>query len=274
MNNDRLNDNSAEKLVSVGDVLFILKQNIVLMLAIFILVFSCGVVYSYAKDPDYSAKEQVVYTAKNNIESTTTNNINAMRAYVDTVMDFCDEGVVLDRANYYYAEYKNNISSYKSVDDYIENLKINDSYTGQGVKQKSFSASNIDIISSGEEETGFVFYVTYTDENQDSAKEKVKILVCAYDREVKAVSSFSGETEIKYFDDISISIKDLGTVSVAPSVSKLKIMIIFTALGVVLAIIVVYIKNLFDNTVKNKEELERISGVSVISSIEREGGNN
>ena len=36
----------------------------------------------------------------------------------------------------------------------------------------------------------------------------------------------------------------------------------------VLALVLVYIKNLFDNTIKNKEDLERITGVQLVGCID------
>ena len=71
-----------------------------------------------------------------------------------------------------------------------------------------------------------------------------------------------------------MNIKDMGTVSVTTDMSKSKILIVFTAIGVVLAIVIVYLINIFDNSVRTRDDLERISECAVLSTIENIGGDN
>lgn len=272
MDNKKNSENSSVDPVSIRDVLFILKQNIVLMLVVIVTTIAIGVAYAFMEKPEYRAREQVVYTAQNTIDPTTTNNINAMRAYIDTVMDFCDEGVVLDRANYYYADYKNNKASYKDVEEYLSVVSKNDTYEGQQVQDKSFLVDNLKVITSGEEEAGFVFYIEYVDTIRQDAEDKVKVLVFAFNKEVKSILPQEDGSEIKYFDGISINIKDLGLVGVYSTVSKTKTILTFSLIGVIVAILAVYLRNLFDKTIKDRGELEKITGTQVISCIEKNGG--
>jgi uncharacterized protein involved in exopolysaccharide biosynthesis len=83
------------------------KRYIVLMLAIVVAALAVGFIYANTVKPDYTATEKVAYKAQNELQSTTQNNINAMNAFIGTIVDFCDEGVVVDRANYYYSRYLN-----------------------------------------------------------------------------------------------------------------------------------------------------------------------
>ena len=57
-------------------------------------------------------------------------------------------------------------------------------------------------------------------------------------------------------------------VSVSSDMSTMKIVIIAAVLGVVLALMTVYILRISDNTVKSKEQLEELSGANVIAYIE------
>jgi capsular polysaccharide biosynthesis protein len=76
----------------------------------------------------------------------------------------------------------------------------------------------------------------------------------------------------KYFDTVEVAMKDLGTMPVSTSSSKMKTILVFGVISVVAGVVVVYIKNLLDNTVKTKEDLNRITGVDLLASIDKQGG--
>ena len=109
-----------------------------------------------------------------------------------------------------------------------------------------------------EQDTNWIFQIGYTDKNAQDALEKVYILALAYEHEIEG-----GE----YFK-INVSIENLGFDGISIDMSKKTIIIIAVALGIVLAIIIVYLKNLLDNTIKDKAELERITNVQNIGCIE------
>ena len=100
-----------------------------------------------------------------------------------------------------------------------------------------------------------------------TAKEMVRIFAFAIDQEGR-----------DYFEGIDTYIyeliKDTDGVSVSTSDSLIKNVVIFIVLGVVLAGMIVYLKALLDNTVKDKEEIESLTGVSVIAYIEKQENHN
>lgn len=263
----------------IRDILFVIKRNIILALAVIILVSGIGVGYSYMRKPNYIASNRVSFS----IDGGTTASINEIRQYVDTVVDFCDEGVVLDRANAYYVEwvdnYKDNLKDvnafykmFEQVEDPITS-QYNDIFlnytrpTGNGsssLKEEHFltaGAVSTETVKN-QEATNWVFKVKYTDKTQQDALEKIIILVLAYKHELYS------DPQIKpYFTNLNVKISNLGLDGISKDVSKTKIVIIAFIIGIVLSLLVVYLKNLLDNTVKDKEDLERLTGVAVLGYI-------
>ncbi len=270
----------------IRDILFVIRRNIILALAVIILVSGIGVGYSYLRKPNYVASNRVSFS----IGGGTTASINEIRQYVDTVVDFCDEGVVLDRANAYYVEwvdyYKDQLKDVKEfynvfeqAGQTIENpdgsktIQYNDLFlnytrpTANGstsLKDETFlTAGNISTeTAKNDDATNWVFNVKYTDRTEQDALEKIIILVLAYKHELYS------DAQIKpYFTNLNVKISNLGLDGISKDVSKTKIIIIAVILGVVLSLLVVYLKNLFDNTVKEREDLERLTGVAVLGFI-------
>ncbi len=81
----------------------IIKRNILLLLITVLVVTLIGWVYASLRTPNYIAEAQVLYSMGDGQD--VTNDVNTTHAYKETVMDFCDNGVVIDRANFYYKSY-------------------------------------------------------------------------------------------------------------------------------------------------------------------------
>ena len=269
-------EEKGENIVSV--IFFAAKRFWILILAIVCFFTACGIGYSYLRKPNYTASEKIVYKAQNTFEDKTSYYINAMDAFVDTIVDFCDEDVVTDRANFYYTMYLNQKSKEDSdytVVDFIENERENDSYKNQTVETERILKSNIEVeITPAEEENGakFSFSVKYTDKNQVAAWEKLKILVFAIDMESRVTTVTNNETVNKYFTGINNEIMDYGTESITSDLSRFRIVLVAFILGVLAACATVYAIYLLDNTVKTKEELEELTGASSLSYISRQEG--
>ncbi|MBQ9734939.1 MAG: hypothetical protein IJV95_03660 [Clostridia bacterium] len=258
----------------IREALYVLRRNLILMLVVVILVTAIGAVFAYVRKPDYTASVKISFQAeivdKTSPSTQITYDINAMRAYIDTVVDFVDEGVVVDRANYYYTRWLDEkaegmklntfLSKVDEYAPYTEYTEVDDAYYSSGRVGVSTTVT--------ENATQFVFSVRYADKNVDVAVEKTQILAAAFSKEICSESA-SGN---KYFSDLNISVKSLGLESVSMDISKIMIIVIAFILGVFLAIAVAYIKNLLDNTVKSKEDLERTTGVKVLSAINYQGG--
>lgn len=274
---NRRDEEKGENIVSV--IFFAAKRFWVLILAIVVAFTACGLAYSYIRKPNYTATEKIVYKAQNTFEDATAYHINAMDAFVDTIVDFCDEDVVTDRANFYYSMYLNQKAKEGAgftVADYIASERENDTYDRQEIKTERILKSNIEVeVTPEEEDNGakFSFSVKYTDKDRTAAIEKLKILVFAIDMESRVTVVTDNKTVNKYFTGINNEIMDFGTEEVSSDLSKFRIILVAFILGVLAACATVYAIYLFDNTVKTKEELEQLTGASSLSYISRQGGN-
>lgn len=264
-----MEENKVEKNtgVFIRQVLHVLRRNLWLMLAVIILVAGCGIGYSYVRKPEYTANIRISFTVVGKESETIGENIQ----YINTIVDFVDEGVVVDRANAYYIKW---VDNYKQNGKGVQEFYQDYQRVGAGVSNELFdkydridtlsadkfihASSIITLTKQNAQDTNWIFQIGYTDKNAQDALEKVYILALAYEHEIEG-----GE----YFK-INVSIENLGYDGLSLDIAKRTIVIVSIILGIVLAIIIVYLKNLLDNTIKDKAELERITNVQNIGCIE------
>ena len=261
------------------DILFVIRRNIFLALAVIILVSGLGVGYSYMRKPNYIASHTVSFLIDDGDKN--RENINELTQYIDTVVDFCDEGVVLDRANAYYSCYIDgkNDGIYQNIEEFYNTFeKVDDknpssnqifnSYDrGETLKDDNFlvaSAVSTETVKN-EGNTNWVFDVRYTDKTKTDAIEKNYILVLAYMHEI--YDGGEGDAQQNPYFSINAEIRSFGYKDIVIDVSQAKIIIIAVIIGVVLSLVAVYLKNLLDNTVRDEEDLERLTGVAVLGFI-------
>ncbi len=282
MENNFTNQENVKE-ISLRDILEIVKKNIILIIAVVLLFTAGGVVYSMVKEPSYTVNQKLVFTCENTggyynasgsfvSANTTQNNFNTMTAYGETIKDLFDTGVVIDRANYNYTQYLNAKSEGKvaTVNEYITNLSaVADAYTAptEASKNEYITVNNISIGALSTEEYLFAFMVGYTDSDKQEASDKLDILIYSYIKECE--TEVSGN--IKYFGQFRVDMSDMGTQSLVSNVSKVKTTLIFFVIGVVVAAIIVCVVTLLDNTVKTKEDLERITGASLLAKVTDRG---
>ena len=265
--------------VLIKNIFFAIKRYLVLIIAIILIGTGCGIGYSFVKVPNYTATEEVIYLASDEQGKLngTASGINIMRAYFNTVVDFCDEGVVVDRANYYYVQYVNRVSGAEpklTVNEFVESLDVVDPYNETSSKEvndyyivKSNVSFSVNVES--EDQDHYAFSIRYTDTDQEEAVKKARIYVEAFRRELKTTYGTSGG---KYFDGIEIEIISLGSAGVTSDVSKTKFAVMGAVIGVVIACVLVYLITIADSSIKSKEELEEITGSKLITVIEYAGG--
>ncbi len=265
---------------SLRDVLNVLRKNVVLIVSIILICVVLGGVYSKIRKPYYIATEHVNYRAQLNSSSSSTgdtvSNINIMDSLIGTVKDFCKQDVVLLRANYYYKDYANwkfennygndAVSVRQALKDYVKKVEQSDNYSLLvDTKIEYIRPANITISSTSNDQLEFYFSLSYKDDNPLVAEEKVRILSLAYAREIQ---SSTVDNSSSYFGGIDIILTDLGCYGCTVDMSTTKILVIFTLAGVVLSLLCVYLKVLFDNTVKDKETVEKLTGTNFLAYIQ------
>ncbi|MBQ3116350.1 MAG: hypothetical protein IJC07_04905 [Clostridia bacterium] len=273
-------EESSRSGITVRTIFTAIKRNIILILLIIAVAIGSGFVYLHFKTPRYTAPEVVVYEGKNANNSSEVNNYNINYLFIETIVDFIDEGVVVDRANYYYVLYsgqkKINGDDYK-VEDYIESVRKDDPYykpTFTPLKEKKIVKENISVEAETDiaEVVKYSFVVKYTDVNSKDARDKVKLLILAADLESNEKVYIDNKEHYMYFDGIESSYEDYDAMPITTNISKKKTLLLTAVIGLALALVVVYIKTATDNTVKEKEELEQLLGADVLAIIEKTEG--
>lgn len=248
----------------------------ILIVVIVMAATAVGAVYALTRTPNYTAPETVVYKAQNSYSDSTVNNINAMSAFIGTIIDFCDEEVVIDRANYYYSMYLNakaREGEDYTVEQYIGEVRVNDNYNYEQVDKQRIFAQNVAVSEiSEDEESKFSFTISYTDVDKVAARDKAKILVLAVDMESKETVVIDNVSQNKYFAGINNQLLDYGTGRITSDVSIVKIVAVAFVLGIIIAFASIYLIYILDNTIKTKEELKDASGADVLAFISQHGG--
>ena len=245
------------------DLLFILRKNFLWMLIIVIAATSIGIGYAYLRKPEYLANQEINYYVKeegSTEDSTpTTVEINTMNRYIDTMVDFCSTEKVLDLANAYYVMFRQQTDDIQTFIAKAKNQPTPEvSYRGE---DSHYSASKVKTYSFEKDAnmTGFVFGLSYQDSELQKAQDKVQILALACYKE--AQDFIPGITT--YLSALGF---DKGDYTV--DLSKTRIVIVSFAIGVAAAAVFVFLRNLLDNSIKTKEDLEKLTGAAVFACIE------
>lgn len=291
-NEQSLNQQVAEDSgkVSLTNILYALRSHLLFILIVTILFAAGGFAYSKIRKPVYTASVPVQFdvvvkaldehgdeTGKNNQVAST----NYLFRYIESAVGICKSGEVIDRANVYYSFY---LRSGKSMDDFIKELteaynpvksshseipgyEVTDENRDEN-RNKWFNSGNVGTKytskdKNNEQVVDFSLWVKNLDIVQ--AKEMARVYVLAADVSLNEILDFDNGNGTAGLIDLAGAVSG---VSASPDMSKTKIVIIAAALGVVLALLTVYIMYLVDNTVKSKEQLEAMSGANVIAYID------
>ena len=288
MNDEQVLDRqqAENKGISFTDILYVLRAHLLLILIVTLLFAAGGVVYSKLRKPVYTASVPVQFEVVVNMvdeHGVETDEYNPKMSttylfrYIESAVGICKSGEVIDRANVYYEYYLN---SGKSIDVFIGELT--EIYTTvkashgeipgyeatdkklDACRDKYFNADKVGAKYSSSDDVQRVdFSLWVKDLDNVRAKNMARIYALAADVSLNKILVFDNGTA--GLIDLAGSVSG---VSASPDMANNKIVIIATVLGLALALLTVYIIYLFDNTVKSKEQLEEMSGASVIAYID------
>lgn len=266
--NEKLQDGIVQKIFAL------LKKYWGLMLVITLVGALVGVVYANLIKPTYTATCKTVYKAEFTDKSSYS-NVSLTKSYLSTFVDFCDEGCVLERANYYYRLFKEGTET--DVEKFVDEIELNvkngsDPYPGENTyRNNDIVVTNMSASSANKNDENFAVNIKYTDADSKEAVIKAKIIIVSIGIEANVKSSPTSMYS-KYFGNATIYINDLseGT-AISGDVSKVKITLIAAAIGLVLSCVVVYIINVSNRSIRTREELERITGVGLLAYIADQG---
>lgn len=245
-------------------------KNWILMIIIIAVVTVAGVVFSYFRDPNYTAVSKASFSVSD-VKNNSYNNNVLTNNFITTMVDFCDEGFVIERANYYYGEY---IKSGKHINQFIADVETgvictdyNQTVRGNYQGTAYITAGNLTVSTdSTDADRIYGFTIKYKDAEANLASDKARIIVLAIAEEVKVPGAEDGTTFYFGFSNVLITPSEKASSTV--DLTKRSIVLMFIIAGVVLSVLIVYVKGLFNHSVRDREELEKITGVSLLSYID------
>ncbi len=157
--------------------------------------------------------------------------------------------------------------------DESEIIIARDKYkTGKLVASTNIYASGIMLNYSARTDS-FIFDVSYTDTNKNAVANKVKIAILAINDEAhvyKNVTTGGTSVQYKYFKVIRINIDDMSLRYIKTNDGRRAMILRAGLIGLVAGAVVIYVLSVMDRTVKSKEELEEITGVSLLTYISKQ----
>ena len=265
-------------------VLIIVRKYLLLILAVVLASLAIGVLVAQTSKPYYVASEPVVYNvyAENNGSSSNSSSeekyaFSVRRLLLNTIVDFCRQGIVLDRAEYYYDEYlKLGDQTSEGLQSFIDDVTSKTKYVYNvetHLKEKRVHFGEDTTVGSkaveeSEESQNLTFTISVKDQNANSAKDKLRIFALAVDMELS--------TNNEMFPNMKNSIKELGAgeeegrsgISAYCTLSKSKIIVTASFIGIISSLILATILFYTDNTVKERYEIEALTGTALLANIE------
>lgn len=250
-----------------GEILQRFRQNLILIILIIALSVCAGAVFTKLQKPIYTSSEEVNYVAfyKNDPDDI-QKSITIMRAYVHTMVDLCTTGIVLDKAEFYYNQFKN---SNLDFDEFINKAKAGDYEglydTNNLAEREYFTPDTVSAKLKEYTEDFDSFHIVISCKNYSSTEVRQMVRVFAV-----AIDSIGYD----FFTDITSRVYEMTTsvkyLSAQSNTSLTKNLLLFFGIGIVLAGIVVCIKTLLDNTITNKEDVELLTGISVLAYLDKQ----
>lgn len=250
------NYNETDGGISFADILALVKRYCLVMLAIIVAACAAGFVFSKLRTPKYTATATLTYNVSIENSKNSTVEASAQLSYYETMQEFCTAGKIIDRANYYFEKYLKS-AEYESgdLDGFIEKIKSTKDYNYNDIKTFVFSSDNVSVKSaSSDSMANFILSVTSTSEADVTPM--LRLYALAVNVEAKDI-----------IDGYTQEISESGITAPQKDMSTLKILIISGIIGVCLACVAVYLLWVTDKTVHDESELDKITGVHLLSKI-------
>lgn len=239
-----------EKTISLADLLYVVKKNWIVELAIVLVIVLCGGIYAkFFKKPFYVAKEDIIIKADINSGGASYNDTTLAERYVETISKLFKTGSIITSAN----------ATYQG--------------SNKDVEGKTISAGNITVSS---DET-LIMTISYKDYNEEDARAKLNALVKTVEKfsnemvEVKTVDQ-NGNEIVKYekkFFKANISIVPMYEAECLRGSDTKKIVIIAVVLSIVAAFLYALFMYMVADKVNSEERLETITGRKNLISINK-----
>ena len=227
-----------EKTISLADLLYVVKKNWIVELAIVLAVILCGGIYAkFFRKPFYVAKEDVIIKADINNSGSSYNDTTLAERYIET------------------------FSKLFKTDSNV--IKANKIYKDQNpdAEENTIKASAISVAS---DET-LIMTISYKDYTRDGAEKKLSAVI-------KAAADFSMEVnetgEGKKFFNANISIVPMNEgMNSTKGSDTTKLLVIAVILGFVLAFLYALFMYMVADKVTSEDRLETVTGKKNLMSV-------
>lgn len=264
MENEKMYEEN--KSLTLGDLFFIFKRNILIIVITTILVTLIGAVYGYGfKDYTYSSSTTIM--VKSDSQSTSASNYNdtlqSLRI-VTTIKEFITDEFVLDATARELTHLSESDPKYENDVKRIKNVLKNGLELDNSEESLIISISmrsNIQYL----ENTEKIFVVEAINTLIEKAKELSNIYLV--DENGNFILGEDGQKQYKY-QFIANNIQDLAPAKdYSASRGATIVVIICFILGAIIGYLIALFKHLLDDTFKTKEDLEQATGLSVLAFI-------
>lgn len=224
--------------------LTLLYRKLWIIILAFVVGIGLGVTVNYTLvKPTYTATEQVFLVANLNGDGGVENSTSSAQTNATLAQIFLPETARFIKSAHY-VEIANQKMQDAGLDDLYGTIKSNKIKVNYGE----------DIL---------IFTISYTDVSATAAAEKLKAVVKS------AEENLANEKIGVHASEVSLKpMQSEGTNNVKKNSSVVMYGVLGGALGLVLSVAIILLINALDNTVKSKEELEELTGASVVAYIE------
>lgn len=227
-----------EKTISLADLLYVVKKNWIVELAIVLAIILCGGIYAkFFRKPFYVAKEDVIIKADINNSGSSYNDTTLAERYIET------------------------FSKLFKTDSNV--IKANQIYKDQNpdAEENTIKASAISVAS---DET-LIMTISYKDYTREGAEKKLSAVI-------KAAADFSMEVnetgEGKKFFNANISIVPMNEgMNSTKGSDTTKLLVIAVILGFVLAFLYALFMYMVADKVTSEDRLETVTGKKNLMSV-------
>ena len=226
-----INDNAEKN--TLLEIFRILFRRIYIVIISTIIGVLAGVGLILLKDaPVYTATQTVMFVANLSESSTPSNDVTLSKLYLQDVASHIVTPIFIDSAN----------------EIYVAN-------GGEGKVKASKVKVNFDS-----EAKSLIFTISYSDANQTFAEKKLNAIIESANKNLDGKIMAQGPRLRVLQSSASMSVHT----------QKAKYLAICTFIGLALGVAIVFIIHFTDNTVKDKDEFEQITGANFLSYIEQQ----
>lgn len=222
-----------EQQYSFLNILKIIYRRIFVLIIAVVLGVLAGVGLILAKDkPVYTARQTVMFVANFTTNSSVAQDIEVAQTYLMPATTHIKTPTFVNAAN----------AIYDKADEYGI------------ISEKSIG------ISYASETKSLIFTMSYRDATMEGAKSKLNAII------ESANDNLGGLIEIMASEPKLLPVQNDSNIAV--SNSRVKFMALGVGLGLVLGLVIIFALHFMDTSIKDKDELEKITGANFLTYIE------